>query len=132
MGASESFATLSPLSMHVHCEAFPNVHRQSMSRDQGIPAISRAFHKTLRANRLGDMRHLPAIGLQGNSLTARKELKLNYNASFAKSKVPLANHLTLLNDSAITHLSRKSVILSRLLSQNFRESFKLTKMVAQV
>ena len=65
MDASESFATLSPLSMHVHCEAFPNVHRQPMSRDQGIPAISRGLHKTLRANRLGDdIRNLPAIGLQ--------------------------------------------------------------------
>ena len=64
MGASESLATLSPLSMHVHCEALPNVHRQSMSRDQGMPAISRGFHKTLRANRLGDVGHLPAIGLQ--------------------------------------------------------------------
>ena len=65
MGASESFATLSPLSMRVHCEAFSNLHRQSMSGDQGIPAISRGFHKTLRANLLGDIiRHLPAMGLQ--------------------------------------------------------------------
>ena len=64
MGASESFATLSPLSMRVHCEAFSNVHRQSMSRDQGIPAISRGFHKTLRANLLGDIRHVPAMGLR--------------------------------------------------------------------
>ena len=39
--------------LHVHCEAFPDVHRQSMSRDQGIPAISRGFHKTLRAKSAG-------------------------------------------------------------------------------
>ena len=63
-------------------------------------------------------------------MTARKEI--NYNASFAKSKVPLPNHLALLHDSAITYLSRKIVILSRLLSRNFRESFKLAEMVAQV
>ena len=56
--------TLSPLSMPVHCEAFPKVHRQSLSRGQGIPAVSRGPHKKLRANRLGDIRNLPAIRLQ--------------------------------------------------------------------
>ena len=132
MGASESFATLSPLSMHVHCEAFPNAHRQSMFRDQGTPAISRGFHKTLCADRLGDIRNLHAIGLQEGKFFDRTEGTKAYNSSIAKSKVPLANHLTLLNDTAITHLSRKNVILSRLLSRNFRESFKLAEMVAQV
>ena len=103
-----------------------------MSRDQGIPAISRGFHKTLRAYRLGDIRNLPAIGLQEGKFFDRTQGTKAYNASFAKSKVPLANHLTLLNDTAIARLSRKSVILSRLLSRNFREPFKLAEMVAQV
>ena len=35
-------------------------------------------------------------------------------------------------DVAVTHLSRKSVIPSRLLSRNFREPFKPSEMVAQV
>ena len=113
MDASESFATLSSLSIHVHCEAFPNMHRQSISRDQGISIISRGFHKTLRANRLDDMRHLPAIGLQEGKFFDRTQGTKAYNASFAKSEVPLANHLTLLNDSVISHLSRRSIILSR-------------------
>ena len=33
-------------------------------RGQGIPAVSRGPHKKLRANRLGDIRNLPAIRLQ--------------------------------------------------------------------
>ena len=85
--------------------------------------MSRGFHKTLRADRLGDIRNLHAIGLQEVKFFDRTKGTKAYNASFAKSKVPLANHLTLLNDTAITHLSRKSVILSRLLSRNFRETF---------
>ena len=97
-----------------------------------IPAISRGFHKTLRANRLGDIRSLSAIGLQEGNCFDRTEGTKSYNASLANSKVPLANHLTLLNDTAITHLWRRSVILSRLLSRNFREPFKPAEMVAQV
>ena len=101
-------------------------------RDQGIPAISRGGHKKLRTSRLGDMRNLPAIGLQEGKCFDRTYGTKAYDASFAKFKLPFTNHLTLLNDAAITHLSRKSVILSRLLSRNFGESFKPAEMVAQV